>query len=400
MEPNFDYLITGGGCAGLSMALQLKQAFGDEIRILVVDRVQKDQNDRSWAFWSREDLPLGLSKIVEKSWQHLEFKADGWDKAVPIAPYTYYFIRGIDYYRYMNEQLALCKNVFFLQAEVGAVAEDGAGPYAVVDGKRYYARWVFDSRPKVDIQHLQQAGSYFMWQHFRGWRVRTEVPCFTPECPTLMDFSRNQDGHPTFFYVLPYSATEALVEYTVFSTTLLPLQAYEDQLTDYLAALPGSPAYTIEEKEYGKIPMTNANLADNRWPHVRSIGTAGNAAKPTTGYAFLNIHRQVATMVEALAKDNWIPEVKKATGRLAWYDDLLLHILSHQPAQGAAIFTALFKNQPFDRILRFLQEDTHLGEEFLIFKSLPISYFLAAAFRHPYKKQGALAWPAPLSTLP
>ena len=381
------------------MALQLKQTFGKDTRILVVDRVQKDQNDRSWAFWSRHELPLGLSAIVEKSWQHLEFKANGWHKSAAIAPYTYYFIKGIDYYRYMNEQLALHKNVFFLQAEVGAVEEDSRGPYAIVDGQRYYAKWLFDSRPKVDIQQLEQAGNYFMWQHFRGWRVRTEVPAFTPECPTLMDFSHNQDGHPTFFYVLPYSATEALVEYTVFSTVLLPIQEYEDHLTDYLAALPGSPAYTIEEKEYGKIPMTNANLADNRWPHVRAIGTAGNAAKPTTGYAFLNIHRQVATMVEALAKDNWIPEVEKSAGRMAWYDDLLLHILSHQPAQSAEIFTALFKNQPFERILRFLQEDTHLLEEFLIFKNLPVSYFLAAAFRHQYKKQYALAWPAPLSTL-
>ena len=43
-----------------------------------------------------------------------------------------------------------------------------------------------------------------------------------------MDFSVPQKGNTRFMYVLPISATEALVEYTLFSEHLLEKTAYEE----------------------------------------------------------------------------------------------------------------------------------------------------------------------------
>lgn len=37
-----------------------------------------------------------------------------------------------------------------------------------------------------------------------------------------------------FFYVIPTSASEALVEYTLFSERLLELRQYEDALRSYI----------------------------------------------------------------------------------------------------------------------------------------------------------------------
>ena len=81
-------------------------------------------------------------------------------------------------------------------------------------------------------------------QHFVGWFVQTKEPVFTAEKPTFMDFSVAQKGNTRFMYVLPTSATEALVEYTLFSANLLPKAEYETAIKDYLQQL-GVTSYTI-----------------------------------------------------------------------------------------------------------------------------------------------------------
>ena len=52
---HYDYIIAGGGCAGLSLAWQLLHSPLRDRTILIVDRDDKDQNDRTWAFWSETD---------------------------------------------------------------------------------------------------------------------------------------------------------------------------------------------------------------------------------------------------------------------------------------------------------------------------------------------------------
>ena len=53
-------------------------------------------------------------------------------------------------------------------------------------------------------------------QHFKGWVIETNEPSFDPNKATMMDFRVSQQHGTTFAYVLPFSATSALVEYTLF----------------------------------------------------------------------------------------------------------------------------------------------------------------------------------------
>lgn len=365
------------------MALQLKRKLGPDKTILIVDREAKNINDRSWAFWAKEKLPLGLDRIVKHRWSELRFVGtSGWEKSAPVNPYSYQFIRGIDYYCYMKEQLNVYSNIEWRLADVGMVGEDEQGAYAYIGHERFYADWVFDSRINQNIFGARQQDQYFLLQHFRGWQIRTATPVFSPQQATLMDFSKKTPAAASFFYVLPFSEYEALVEYTIFSPAILSLQQYDKQLRSYLEqTIPGID-YTVVEKEFGQIPMTNLDLADRRYGRIRSIGSAGNGVKPTTGYAFLRIQQQVERMVAQLAQTGDIRRDKAAVNRINWYDDLLLYILHHHPERSPRVFCALFNSQPFARIMKFLDEDTHPGEEALIFKDLPIVYFLEAALLH------------------
>ena len=49
-----------------------------------------------------------------------------------------------------------------------------------------------------------------------------------------MDFRVAQDHGTTFVYVMPFSANKALVEFTLFSPSLLEQDAYDEGLRDYV----------------------------------------------------------------------------------------------------------------------------------------------------------------------
>ncbi len=79
----------------------------------------------------------------------------------------------------------------------------------------------------------------------------------TPACATLFDFGTPQKNDLRFFYVLPFSKTQALVEYTIFSSQLLPEEEYEAALREYIHDRLGVISYQIHSEEYASIPMTD-----------------------------------------------------------------------------------------------------------------------------------------------
>jgi lycopene beta-cyclase len=49
---SYDIIIAGGGAAGLSLACHLVQSPLRDRRVLIVEQDAKDQNDRTWCFWT------------------------------------------------------------------------------------------------------------------------------------------------------------------------------------------------------------------------------------------------------------------------------------------------------------------------------------------------------------
>ena len=97
----------------------------------------------------------------------------------------------------------------------------------------FEANQVFDSR--FDYQKMKQESAFpVLQQHFLGWFIKTETPVFDAETATFMDFSIAQKGNTRFMYVLPFSETEALVEYTLFSENVLEKSEYEAAIEDYI----------------------------------------------------------------------------------------------------------------------------------------------------------------------
>jgi lycopene beta-cyclase len=374
----FDYIISGAGCAGLSLLMHLLESGGfANKKILVLDKDAKQTNDRTWCFWEQE--PGLFQPIVKKEWEHLWFHADGFSKKLDLQPYHYKLIRGIDFYNYCFERLSKQPNITFQNAGIEKLFSDDASGTGVVlqDGTTLYAQYIFNS--VLFQKPILKPNEYWLLQHFKGWHVKTSAPAFDTTTGTLMDFRTDQQHGATFFYVLPFSATEALVEYTLFSKEVLPDDAYETALKQYIEQTLQLDSYEVKEKEFGVIPMSNY-----RFPAVQNniihIGTAGGQTKASSGYTFRFIQKQSKELVRNL-RQHGTPFSKPHAPRFHFYDSVLLHILYHNTLRGADIFKDLFEKNTPQQVLKFLDNETTLPEEIRIISTLPTWPFMKAAIK-------------------
>ena len=216
-------------------------------------------------------------------------------------------------------------------------------------------------------------------QHFIGWRIKTDKPVFDAQTPTFMDFGIPQRGNTRFMYTLPFGPDEALVEYTLFSESLLPDAEYETAIADYLSGLLGPSGYEILEREKGMIPMTCNDFSAADSPHLTHIGIAGGWAKPSTGYTFWSSAQKTARLVEAIKAGKPLRMARK--GRFWFYDLVMLEVLHQNNASGSRIFSGMFRTLPPTLILRFLHEQTTLGEDLRVIWACPKGMFLGGLWR-------------------
>ncbi len=395
MSNHFDYIITGSGCAGLSLLHgMMRHPFFNNKAILVIEQSAKTSNDRTWCFWEQEPGPF--EEIVHHRWSQIDFYSNYFSARFDIAPYSYKMIRGIDFYRHVLSGARQHSDIQFLTASVQSIHNNnGMGVVTTASGT-YTARYVFnsilfgngakDENAKQFVhQNIPAGNAYFLLQHFKGWVIETPAAFFDARIATFMDFRVGQQYGTTFVYVLPLSPTRALVEYTLFTRDLLQQEEYDGALQQYIHDKLGCSSYEVKEEEFGIIPMTNYRFPKGEASIVH-IGTAGGQTKASSGFTFRFIQRHTAQLIEALVHDS-DPHITLsfAAKRFRLYDSTLLHILHHRKLGGDRIFADLFKKNPPQRVLRFLDNETSVAEELRIMSSVPTGVFLPAALQELVK---------------
>lgn len=371
-EP-YDCIIAGAGAAGLSLAYHMVQAGLRDKRILLLDRAPKITNDRTWSFWEVGEGPF--EPVVFRRWDRVWFHGEGISRCLYITPYTYKMIRGIDFYTFMQQWLAQQPNITVWYGEITGIEEVAGGVQVKAGGQVFGGHWAFSSLYKPAPR---RPGYRYLLQHFKGWVVHAPRPAFDPQAATFMDFRVEQHGDVRFVYLLPFDAQTALVEYTLFSSELLPAEAYEAGLRAYLEGLLGLEHYEVLEAESGVIPMTDAPFALQPSPHVVQIGMAGGCTKASTGYTFRRIQEQSRRIAEALAQTGQPLYSEPARRRHALMDSVLLEVLEKKRSLGRRVFSQLFRKNPPQRVLRFLDEETGWLEDLQIMASVDIPVFAQA----------------------
>ena len=374
----YDYIIIGAGAAGMLLADALgKDSFFKETSILLLDKDRKRTNDRTWCFWEKGEGDF--EELLYKKWDNIYFGGKKNQMNLAIAPYRYKMIRGIDFYNEYSDRIRSHANISYLQETVLEITEVLGGVEVLTSNTLFVAKRVFNSL--FDYKQLLQQQQYpVLQQHFIGWHIQVDHDIFDETTATFMDFSIPQQGNTRFMYVLPFSKREAIVEYTLFSETLLKKAEYEEAIKVYLEDNFQCSDYEILDREQGSIPMTCYDFSMQNTPFTFHIGTAGGWSKPSTGYTFMNTAKKVMALVQHLKEDRPLPTFYKKK-RFWYYDLLLLDILHHDNIQGSAIFEALFQNRTPQQIFQFLDEETSLLKDLWVILGAPKTPFIKALYR-------------------
>jgi len=379
MTREYDYIIIGAGCAGLSLLMRIMDNDpGHTKKILLMDKSKKDTNDRTWCFWEKGSGYF--EPIVSKQWDRLIFRNKDFSKTLDTGTYQYKMIRAVDFYNYCFERINKAPNIDMVYSTVEEIrfkhgwytVQTVAKTMEVKTGFLFSA--VYRGFPKTK-------STFSLLQHFKGWLIETDIPCFDPGQAVFMDFSVPQQWGTVFMYVLPLCPDKALIEYTVFSASALLPGQYDNAIRNYITAQLKISDFRITAIEYGTIPMTS-----HRFPFYKEgvyyIGTAGGQTKASTGYTFQFIQKQSAQIAGALNKGiTDLTGIQPAPSRFRLYDNILLRVLSENKMTGEQIFSTLFKKIPAEKIFRFLDNETTLAEEFPILNAMPPAIFGVAAIK-------------------
>ncbi len=377
---HYDFIIAGGGVAGLSLAYHLSRSPLRDRSMLIIDREPKDRNDVTLSFWATE--PTIFDIIVDRTWDRLHVISENFEKTLELRNYRYKTIRGIDYYRFVRQELSDLPNVEFMLGKVERI-DDGADRASVaVDGQTYTGGWVFDS--VFDITEFQPDTSRcrYLQQHFKGWEIETDEPVFNTGAATFFDFRTPQDGELRFFYALPYTERYALVEYVVLSR-----EKYERDLKEHIETVMGIKNYRIVAEEGGISPLTDHLFPRKIGQRVMTLGIRGGRIKPSSGYAFTRILKDSAAIVESLLRHGHPFDVPRAPRFFTFCDAGTLRVMQARSEWMKPLFLTLFKYNPIERILRYQDEVTSPWENVLIAATL-LPRLLALAARELMSARG------------
>jgi lycopene beta-cyclase len=313
----------GAGCAALSLAARASEFANHHFTI--IDPETHTADDHIWGFWAMPWL-ASASNGARKQW--FKWRIISPDRVIERSsqdhPYS-----AIHRYEWLKKcrKKALAAGVDFRSKQ-----------------SRKMALQIFDSRPPS-----MKGG--VMLQHFSGYEISTNRDVFDSTTAILMDFRCDQSRGMHFIYCLPFSARNALVESTLFSPELAPKPFYDSAIRRYLKEIIGIDDYRITRHEKGVIPMATLPQRD---PHLTGIGANGGAIRPSSGYAFSFIQKQIDQII-ASAKPGQPLTVKTPHSRFELFmDGIFLRVIRHHPLLAPQIFTAMADRLTGDEFALFL----------------------------------------------
>jgi lycopene beta-cyclase len=352
----FDYIIIGGGCAGLSLAyeLEINEKLKDKTLAIIEPR-EEYKKDKIWSFW--KIASHNFEDCVKKSWENFTVNIPKKTSHLECASYPYQSVDSGLFYEKINNKLKENKNISFFK-NISEINSNNS--------------FVFNSVPSIKNDHRN------FWQHFCGVEIETQNDFFDDKIFNLMDFDCDQRESVHFFYTLSYSKTKALVETTWLSKMNDSSQKdYDHQIKDYIENHLNLKNYKITYKEEGAIPLFYPAYEEIK--NKINIGTAGGMTRLSTGYTFLNIQehsKYICKNIENISNTKRFEISKK----YQFLDNIFLRVLNKNPKMMPYIFFKMFKSSP-KTVIKFLSNKSNFLEDLSIILKMPKWTFVKALFK-------------------
>ena len=351
----FDYIINGGGCAGLSLAYELNIHLKLKNKTLAIIEIRDEyKKDKTWSFWKVSSH--NFEDCVKKNWDNFTINIPDHTKHIECKNTPYQTIDSGLFYQKIINNLKQNNNVYFFK-NINEINTENS--------------YIFNS-----ISDIADSKNN-LWQHFSGFEIETNKEFFDEEIFNLMDFDCDQKESVHFFYTLPYSKTKALIETTWISDlNNSSINNYDNQLKDYIENNLKIKNYKVNFKETGAIPLFHPKNIKKL--NQIEIGTAGGMTRLSTGYTFLNIQEQSKYIRQNIEK---IKDVKlfSINNKYQFLDNIFLKVLKNNPDKMAQIFYKMFNCSP-NTVINFLSNKSSIYEDISIISKMPKWIFLKQLF--------------------
>ena len=351
----FDYVIIGGGCAGLSLAYELE--IHEKLRdksLAIIEPRDEYKRDKTWSFW--RVVSHNFDDCVKKNWKNFSINIPGKTNYLDCKNFPYQSIDSGLFYEKINNRLKENKNIFLFK------------DISEINLKNCF---IFNSVPSI------QKDNQRLWQHFCGVEIESQDNFFDDRIFNLMDFDCDQRESVHFFYTLPYSKNTALVETTWLSKVNdNSKKDYDKQIKNYIENNLNLKNYKIHYREKGAIPLFYP--MDKNEKNKINIGTAGGMTRLSTGYTFLNIQEHSKYIRENIENISNVKKYKIST-KYQFLDKIFLRVLEKHPEKMPDIFFKMFKASP-KTIIKFLSNKSNFFEDLSIILRMPKLTFIKALF--------------------
>ena len=212
MHPDTELLILGGGCAGLSLGMQLSSLNERCPQTLILESRSNYKHDRNWCFW--KDEATASHTLVQHSWEQMHLRHKAETVTVPCGLTPYQMLPSHHFYSAAQKAIQASPRVDLqLGISITDIPQkiDGMWHIKTTGGKVCAAR-VIDTRPPSH----NSKGDAILWQSFSGIEVETSVDCFNPAQVELMDFSQENPSYVAFTYVLPTTLATQMAQTILF----------------------------------------------------------------------------------------------------------------------------------------------------------------------------------------
>ena len=110
----FDYIIIGGGCAGLSLAYELEINGKLKDKTLAIIEPRKEyKRDKTWSFWKVFDH--NFEDCVIKSWNNFTINSSEGSQELSNINFPYQSIDSGKFYEKINSKLSANPNINFFK---------------------------------------------------------------------------------------------------------------------------------------------------------------------------------------------------------------------------------------------------------------------------------------------
>lgn len=289
IQRHYDLVVVGGGLAGCLFLLALRK-YQPKLRVLLVEKSDHLAGNHTWCLHDT-DIPVParswFEPLLSHSWNHYQVNFPEHSRTMSRP---YHCIRSGDLAEKVKSQ---CGSAIQLRTEVTECVEDDGGVLIKLkDGEPLHALSILQARgwPRVNDKKS------FGWQKFVGLEVRLKETHSLVN-PILKDARVPQIDGYRFFYTLPFSTNELLIEDTYYSNHPgLKVDRIEKEIHQY-AEKKGWRIDTVLRREVGALPLAlePPNLTLGDWP---SIGAESNFLNPVTGYTLPMTLRLIQALVE------------------------------------------------------------------------------------------------------